>query len=350
MHHILLNKEKSVKKIFVLSVLIITFIGFLSHDCVAQETDMSIHGYFDGVLGHNRYGSETWGFDAYHFTTIVSYDWKSFRLYGDVTYEHGPQHTSTNLGDIKVRAMLTWTQSYAFHVNVGKFLTPFGEYNLYHDATPVYTSVQSPRSMYWKRILGEDDDGNSVKGRLFSKEATGIWAWGYFDVHDWEVEYNVYLANGRGEGNYHKIDDNEDKAVGGKITINSPFGLKVGGSFYTEEHGKIADDPRVKALAGQFEYARGDFFVGGEVIHAEIGDDLSALAWYGQIQYLFSERFTPYVRVEHFDDSQHLNPEEDIVRTGLNIRVNSRTFLKAEYARYAHDMDDVFQSQITFAF
>ena len=196
-----------------------------------------VFGYADVVLGENRYESETVGFDAYHFTTNINVNVaKHWRLFTDVTYEHGPMHTesSTN-GDIKVRYQLIGTYNPWLELKAGKFLSPYGEQNTYHDASPTYLSVTSPRSIYWKRKI---NPSGSVQDRLYAKEAAGLWFTGGGHLSEWFLSYDLYVTNGRSDtSNPYKYDKKDhDKPIGARLELNSPDNIKLGLSYYTEDH------------------------------------------------------------------------------------------------------------------
>lgn len=209
-----------VKKLaFLLLFLILLVVSPPSGQCLEIIEDrLNLYGYFDAAPGYNRYDSGTWGMDAYHWVTIFS--WRiseRIRFFGDLTLEHGPHHTSKkSVGDINTRSFVQLKYNDALEVNVGKFLTPFGIYNVIHDATPTYLSVTSPRSLYWIRKIGKDDSGNFVQDRLYSKEAAGLWFYGIVNLTDkWAIEYHQYAVNGHSDpdNNEYQIDDNDNKGL-----------------------------------------------------------------------------------------------------------------------------------------
>jgi hypothetical protein len=310
---------------------------------------LSIYGYWDAVLGHNRYDSHTWGLDAYHTQTFFSYrPQDNVRILLDVTYEHGPEHTKSNIGDIKIRSFAEVDFSDAAKLVVGKFLTPFGEYNLYHDAAVVFTSVNAPRSIYWKRVVGMSDTGAPVTDRFFAKEGAGIWALGTVPLSEkYSLEYNAYIINGRGDGSIFQVDDNDDKGMGTKLVVNDIDGNNLGLSFYRDRHGKIVTEPRTWAMAVQARYGLRPFLFSAEYARAKLAGT-HATAFYVQGEYTAGQ-WTPYYRFDSYEDNGVLNPDEQIHTIGVNWAWADNLRLKVEHGFYV-GMDDVFQAQLAAAF
>ena len=87
-------------------------------------------------------------------------------------------------------------------------LTPFGLYNLKHDATPTFLSSFLPNAVY-----GEHANPLGNSQRLYGKFATGIQVLGIFITDSWSGEYHVFASNGSGP-KPAKQDNNTNKAVG----------------------------------------------------------------------------------------------------------------------------------------
>ena len=320
----------------------------------AWHERFQIFGYADVVVGENRYDSETVGFDAYHFTTNMNVEVsKHWRLFTDVTYEHGTMHTeSGNTGDLKARYQIVGTLHSWFEVRAGKFLAPFGEQNTYHDASPTYLSVTSPRSLYWKRKL---EPTGAVKDRLFSKEAAGLWFAGGGDLGKWFLNYDLYYINGRSSANNpYKYDKKDhDKPIGVQINLTSPGGIKIGTSFYTEDHEPTDSKISLATLQlGGELFDRLIFqseYMLGKLKHNQDTYDNQVDAYYVQLAYRFGS-WVPFVRYDSFEDKDKWNGDGEHIQTlGVNYNIERNVFLKLEYAG-VKEGQDVWQSQISLAF
>ena len=323
-----------------------------------ESQTVRFYGYFDTVYGFNRFSSDTLSWDAFHLDLIGS--WlldEHFRLVSETAFEHGPQHTEELLGDIEIRGFLEIMFDEALRINVGKFLPPFGDQNLYHDATPAYYTVEPPRSVYWKRPMGYDAEGGIVEDRYFEKYGVGIWAAGsFFPGDEWEIDYDLYTTNGRGEGNIFKEDDNRSPGTGAKLLLYTPLGFKLGGSWYRDVHGAISsmtppeggERPAAggsftsNSVAGQLGWDHAAFHLRGEILYSigvfsapeEPQSETDAIGWYLEGVYTIAERFSPYLRFEDFRADFH-DQRERIVRGGIHYAFsNSSVFLKIEHAQY----------------
>lgn len=315
---------------------------------------VDLFGYADFVLGDNRYASNTLGFDAYHLTMNMNIDVTDrWRVFTDVTYEHGTfLEAGEGFGEVSARYQIEGVAADWFSVKAGKFLTPFAEMNTYHDASPTYLSVVTPQALYGKKVIGLDSKNADVKDRLFAKESAGVWALGSVPLSEWLLLYNVYVANGRGGRDAYKVDDNDDKALGYKLELETPFDLKIGSSLYAERDGR--SDSRIlpigvhavyewESLGVQGEYVRTGFTKTGENNYENVAD-----AWYGQWAYRIRQ-VTPYYRYESFEDDEEWNREERTHVIGANVMINSKVYLKAEY-NFLHRGDNLVQSQLSVAF
>lgn len=315
---------------------------------------LSLNGYFDATAGDNRYNSGTTSMDAYHWVMIFKWHvTENIEVTGDITFEHGPQHTgSGNKGDIKTRSYVTLLHSDALKLNIGKFLAPFGEQNLYHDATPAYISVSSPRSIYWKRKVGSTGT-TDVTDRLFAKEGAGIWLWGNTEG-SLRIDYDIYVINGHsGTTNEYQTDDNDNKGVGGKAVLSISPDLSIGGSFYAEKDGRLEGDAGKVSWAAQANYMLGNADIRGEYMKGRI-DAHAALpkakpdAFYVQLSYTVEERYTPYVRYDSYENDEY-GEDEHITTVGINYMIHPKVYLKGEYGYY-RNAKNVTQLQIAVAY
>lgn len=125
------------------------------------------------------------------------------------------------------RAYLSWKPRDWFQLKVGKYLTPYGIWNVDHGPT-VVLPAHVPY-MQIRRIMPLEQTGIQLHGRVFPKDDV------YFD-------YDVTLSNGRSDtifvdmGDY---DENKGVGLGLNLTIDkSRWFLKIGAYGY---YGKVTD-------------------------------------------------------------------------------------------------------------
>ncbi len=127
-------------------------------------------------------------------------------------------------------AWVGYRPSDSFHLKVGLYLVPFGTYNT--ASRPYQTPLIQP-PLAQAALFPESwrDLGGLVEGKF-----------GMF-------KYDIYLGNGLREGldlsaGQQFGDNNTNKAVGGRLSLNLSRGFDVGGSYY---RGKF-DDPGQRNL------------------------------------------------------------------------------------------------------
>lgn len=133
-------------------------------------------------------------------------------------------------------------------IRFGKFLTPYSIYNQYHDAAPAYNTLLLPQSIYGKFI---NQSGNLQ--RYYPKISFGFQATGKIYTQDSQLEYFLFIVNGRGNHSTLK-DDNDNKGLGLRLIYHiHQNGLKVGYSYYTDKNGS-AFNTRQTSMAGDISY------------------------------------------------------------------------------------------------
>jgi len=125
-------------------------------------------------------------------------------------------------GSINVeRAFMEWTPDNAYGFRAGKFFTPFGVWNVDH-GTPVLLTARVP---YFLTYLPETQ--------------MGVEAFGRFNFPHTDLDYSVYVSNGRGA--LKEMEDNNDnKSVGGRLALKLQMPLfkelSIGTSGYYGKH------------------------------------------------------------------------------------------------------------------
>lgn len=332
----------------------------------AQTSDLRTYGYFDleAEISNRNTEGKRGTFDQHHFNIVSVFTLdKNFRIYGEIEWEHGAVIEGGGESTGKVVLEKSWVEykrTDAFKIKLGKFLPPFGIYNLKHDATPTFLPVFLPSSLY-----GTHENTVGSKQRLYAKFGTGIQFLGSYFTRDWETNYYLYLINGRGP-RPHERDSNANKGFGGRLSVSPPMaGLTIGLSYYSEINGN-AQDTRQSTLAFDASLERADFFLEAEFFLPQLeevdidsiptGDFRQGNGYYVQGAYTFRDRFTPFVRYDFYDpdmDGKSDN-EQDIV-LGINYSVTSRVYLKSEvhqvsFQESSDDNYEMFVAAIVVAF
>lgn len=132
------------------------------------------------------------------------------------------------------RVHLTYSPNDTFNILLGRYLTPYGIWNIDHGA-PVVLSIYVPY-MQLSRVVPLSQTGVQIFGRLFPSEQV------YFD-------YAVTLSNGRGPTE-SVIDLNENKGLGLRLqlTLNlKDLHVSLGTYGYYD---KVTVDKKVIGLKG----------------------------------------------------------------------------------------------------
>ena len=183
----------------------------------AQTERATLYGFFDLELHTtNQVGGQPWSFDQHHLNIITIYRLdEHLRVFAEIEWEHGAHLTgSGGSGQIVLeRAALEYKRNDAFLAKAGKFLPPFGLYNVRHDASPTFLSTELPSSLYGDHLnsLGGDE-------ALIPEVGTGLQVLGHLTAKAWRGEYFVYLINGRGPSPAAQ-DNNQNKGVGARLMI-----------------------------------------------------------------------------------------------------------------------------------
>lgn len=100
-------------------------------------------------------------------------------------------------------------------VRVGRWLTPYGIWNTDH-GSPVIIGIQRPY------IIGE---------KYFPERQTGVDVFGTYHRTGFTLGYHLTASNGRG-GTEAVEDIDNQPAFGGRLELETPWGLKTGASYY----------------------------------------------------------------------------------------------------------------------
>ncbi|RAP32209.1 hypothetical protein DID76_00980 [Candidatus Marinamargulisbacteria bacterium SCGC AG-414-C22] len=222
-----------------------------------KVSNLSVGGYFDteyfSTIDSSYTSSKTDSIDTFKAHRFIlgvsSIITDRISLNSEIEFEYGGYVTNTDAdsnvqkGEIKIeQAWLDYKLSDTLTNRIGIILVPFGRVNVLHDSN-LRDATQRP--LYSKYIVPSTwfDTGTGFHGKM-----------SYNDV---DFGYEVYVVNGladtddlttddikssngirKARPNY-KIDNNNNKALAGRVFISPRIGFDVGYSFY---QGKYDDD------------------------------------------------------------------------------------------------------------
>ena len=305
----------------------------------AQTERVTVYGFFDVELHTtNQRGGPPWSFSQHRLNVISIYRLdEEWRVFAEIGWEHGTSlQGGGGSGAVAImRAALEYKRTDAFQAKAGKFLPPFGLYNVRHDASPTFLSTGLPSSIY-----GEHPDPLGEERILIPEFGTGIQVLGRVAANGWRGEYFVYLSNGRGPAPAEQ-DNNQDKGVGGRLVIGVPGGAgQLGASYYTDRNGDAANTrQRIIGLDVTARFA--DFYLEAEAFAPRLervdpvgrpnGGFRTGRGYYLQLSRPLGQALTPFARYDFYDsDTRATGDAERDVVMGLNIAATRAVFLKGQ--------------------
>ncbi len=242
----------------------------------------------------------------------------------------------------------------------GVILMPVGAYNLRHDA-PAQELPERPIAY------------TTVIPTTWFESGAGFL--GKFDLgNDWRLNYEVYAVNGldakildgqglRGARGSHLVDNNDDKAIAGRVSVSPFLGLEAGLSGYTGAYD--LEGRRVNMVNADVFWRLGSLDLTGEVVRVFIDPGYvqgfpegstantrdrvptGMFGFYGQANYRFrvepffrllpdewhDGNFTASLRYEEKDTDTEFVTAGDVARLtlGLNFRPLPPYVLKFSY-------------------
>ncbi len=293
-------------------------------------------------------------------------------------------NTTLRLGGISIERMhVTWQPADYFGVMVGRYLTPFGIWNIDH-GSPVIISVRPPHGQT-SRFVPLEQTGIQLLGQLYPASEL------FFD-------YALTLSNGRGPAD-SVIDYDDNKGLGLRLKLShkgidhevaigtygymgdftdierevvsfGPFDVdEVVSTHYEELAGSIDLLLEYKDLRLQSEYFRrrveytmhGPSIFGtgppGQLqpnfiqydIYVMLAYTLPLESWLGEM------KLTPYVFYEYAESDDSDDPVSQVINAGLNFKPSPYLVLKAEQS-FVHQFNransgfSVFSLQLAVSF
>jgi len=249
----------------------------------------------------------------------------------------------TQWGGITIeRAYAEYDLTEHLTIRAGHWLTPYGIWNIDH-GSPVILGTGRPY------IIGE---------QFFPEHQTGLELFGSHYDRGFKLEYHLTASNGRGatEG---QQDQDLDLAFGGRLAVETPWGLKLGGSVYRGRYtgfpagaGARAPSYDEVAYGADAQYDLGALHLQAEVIaHDRHYDEGLRTATGGGfvpdsrdfgVYVLAGYRFDRFWNVMPFSHVEHYRPGDHTLfegvnggSVGLNFRPTPALVLKLESSRAA---------------
>ncbi len=210
------------------------------------------------------------------------------------------------------RALLDLHPSDAVQFRLGKFLTPFGSWIVNH-ADPLQLTTSRP--LVVDEVVPEASTGLLFLGTAFHAR--------------WEVDYRLWVANGRGR-DPDRHDANFRKAYGGRLAVRPAPAFELGLSLLDDADDRL-DDARERDYGLDFRWRRGGIEVKGEGIVSDArGAESPGSGEGGFVQGAVTlGRITPVVRYEWFRSRTARRAERRSV-AGVALRLLPLTLLKGE--------------------
>ena len=165
------------------------------------------------------------------------------RFNSELEIEYGGPNAPNADGEVKVeQAYMDYLISDAVNLRAGAILVPFGRYNLYHDS--------DLQNLTDRPIMAKD-----VVPTTWTEAGAGIF--GQFNpavgsYEDLNLEYELYVVNGLDAGFSDtglsggraslKTDNNEDKSVVGRLSVNPWLNQEFGASGYWGGYDTLNND------------------------------------------------------------------------------------------------------------
>lgn len=255
---------------------------------------------------------------------------------------------STTDGEIKLEfAAIDWLIADGFNFRGGVILSPLGRFNLMHDS-PLNDLTSRP--LITRRLIPT----------TLSESGMGVFGVAY--PGEWVVAYQLYAVNGfnsnvidaegrlrvRGGRGSQKADNNENKAVVGRLSASPALGVDIGVSAHSGAYDDNGEH-NLTIAALDADWQRGRFQLLGEaaLVSADIdrtrypnAADRQA-GFYAQANVHFGfgviprypdGAFTGVVRFDHVDfDRDRDGDDARILTLGINLRPVEATVAKLDY-------------------
>lgn len=290
---------------------------------------VNVSGYADVEYKLTNQPEQNNKFRIHHlslfFSKNVDKDW---RVFSEIEYEDAPRIESNNTADtvnksqglIFVEQMyLQYHPQFDWDVRLGRFLTPYGYWSIYHYSPYVPTQTYP---LFFKVMFPEVSDGLQLRKSV--------------PMGDMTLDTHLYVANG--SGNSGNGDRNNNKGAGLRLNLDIISGLSVGTSYYREKDNfdsmnatygahLVLTHKSIRILSEYFKRQNKPHSV------AAFNDN----SWYGQLTYDI-DKWTIAGRYDWYDASNKITNNSRYRYTGaINYHFAHNVTGKAEYSRNTFD-------------
>ncbi|MBC7976394.1 MAG: hypothetical protein H7138_15595, partial [Myxococcales bacterium] len=269
----------------------------------------------------------------------------------DGTYLDNSAEETTNFnrvsqwgGVVIERAYLEYDLTEHLTLRAGRWLTPYGIWNIDH-GSPAILGVIRPY------IVGE---------QFFPEHQTGLDLFGDYYQSGFKLDYHLTASNGRGAAEA-QTDVDLDVALGANATLETPWGVKLGGSYYRGRYTGFAATPgglnptfQESSYGVDAQYDLGPLHAQVEVIARErtyddgartataagFSPDSRDLGFYCLLGYRFARLWNvmPYGIYERYEPGEGAFFKGiKSMSAGLNFRPTGSMIFKVQTSRTAFD-------------
>lgn len=282
---------------------------------------------------------------------------QAIRFNSEIEFEYGGfvtnDETTSQKGEIKVeQAWVDYDASDRLTIRTGIVLIPVGQLNIYHDSD-----------------MREFTDRPLVNKYIIPTTwmDTGIGGYGTLDIGDAELTYEGYITNGLTSGATYstetgarelrpnfKTDDNQGKAISGRVGYSPNLNQVIGFSAYRGQNSQ-----QIIAIDGQVSY--GTIGIKGEAAQYTDGFDHDGFGYTLESAYNIAPLFQIHgewnllARYEYVDT---VNTDADTGRStrtavGMNYRPHPQLVYKIAYhfnEAQTDDADDAIFASVAIGF
>ena len=296
-----------------------------SYSNISKLVDVS--GYADAEYNVTNQPGENNHFRIKHLSLFFSKDiQKEWKLFSEVEYEDGPlidsnDKTSTvskSQGMVFLEQMyIQYRPSVDMNLRLGRYLTPFGIWSIYH--YPPYVPTQT-NPLFFKVMFPEVSDGLQISKSFSIKKSL--------------LDANLYVGNGG--GNSGGTDLNNNKGVGARVNYGNDMisGLEVGASYYREKDNLAAMQ---NVYGGHMLYTRSRFQLQSEYIlrrnRPANSGSFNDAGFYALATYDI-DKWTVAGRFDWYNGNQNIGGSDHYRYTGaLNYHIAHNIIAKTEFNR-----------------
>jgi len=188
-----------------------------------QDNAVKVSGYVDAeyIIDSRPIAErDKYGFRMHHFSVFLTKNFgQNWRFFSEIEFEDGTQqdglNPDANYGQIFAEAInITYQWTPGHFVRIGRDFTPTGIWSIDH--YPPFVATQ---------------DKPAHVRTIFPHVIDGINSLGTFKMGNAFLKYHAYVANG--DGTTGESDNNDEKALGSRVSMLLPYLDHMEGGFST---------------------------------------------------------------------------------------------------------------------